>query len=71
MGNPKPVTLIGGPLDGQVHNLIGHLKPAMIAPRTEDGFAHWYEILDERGYYAFSKDEATGEPVELPAPPGE
>jgi hypothetical protein len=63
---PKQIPLIGGPLDGQVHSMIGEVKPAMIAPRTEDGFAHWYELLDGRGYYAFSKNEVTGERVELP-----
>jgi hypothetical protein len=66
MNNPKPVPLIGGPLHGQVHDLVGQLKLAMIAPRTEDGFALWYELLDGRGYYAFSKNKATGERVELP-----
>lgn len=62
-GSPRQIPLVGGPLDGCVHELHGAIPPAKLGlpakvdPRDYRGIVanppeiHWYAISDGAGHF--------------------
>ena len=57
MAQPRAIELVGGPLEGVIHELQGFVMPEQIAlPKDgEPGELHWYCVDGDKGYFVRSE----------------